>query len=112
MPDIIEKVKQFASDFDLICVLKSAVSIISDGKEVYINTTGNSCLAKAGSGDVLSGIIAGVVARNNTDVLGAVLSSCYIFGKAGEIASKEQNEYSATASDVINAISKAIDSVL
>jgi len=111
MPDIIEKVKQFANDFDLTLVVKSAVSVISDGKEVYINTTGNSCLSKAGSGDVLSGLMAGITARCD-DPLGSALSACYLFGLAGEISAKKQNEYTVTATDVINNLYEAVDTVL
>ena len=108
MSDIINKVKVFSSDFDVVTVLKNAVSIISDGKDVYINTTGTSGLAKAGSGDVLSGLIAGVTARN-TDAFGSAVASCFIFGRAGELATKKQNEYTVTASDVINNLPDAID---
>jgi NAD(P)H-hydrate epimerase len=110
MPDIIANVKEFSKEFGVITLLKNSVSIITDGKEVYINTTGNSALAKAGSGDVLSGIISGVTARN-TDILGAVISSAYIFGKASEIAVNEQNEYTVTAMDVIKCLPKAIDNL-
>lgn len=111
MSDIINKVKDFACKYDLICILKNAVSVISDGNDVFINTTGNSALAKAGSGDVLSGVIAGVTARND-NVLGAAVSSCYIFGLAAEIAVKKQNEYVVTATDVIGSLGDAINSVV
>ena len=111
MSDIIEEVKDFAYKYDLICVMKSAVSIISDGKQVFVNTTGNSALAKAGSGDVLTGIMAGLNARVD-DTLLATLTACYIFGKSAEIATKNSNEYFVTASDVIGSIGKAIDSIM
>ena len=111
MCDIIDKCKGFSKEYDVITVVKNATSIISNGESVFINTTGNSCLAKAGSGDVLSGIISGVTSRNKDDILGAVLSSTYIFGLAGEIASKKLNEYTVTASDVICCLTDAIDAL-
>ena len=67
-------------------------------------------MAKAGSGDVLSGIICGVAARTE-DLMQAVVSSAYIFGRAGEIADKKSNEYSVIATDIISCIPDAINSL-
>jgi len=67
-------------------------------------------MAKAGSGDVLSGLICGILSRSD-DVFMGVSSACYLFGLAGEIAEKEQNSYSVTASDIIYCIPKAINSL-
>lgn len=100
--------KDFASKHGVIVVLKSSASVITDGHDVYINTTGCSGLAKAGSGDVLSGIIAGITARSE-DVFQAVVASCYIFGKAGEKAERNQNAFTITASDVISALPSVIN---
>lgn len=100
----------FAKNYDVTLVLKSASSIITDGNDVYINTTGCSGLAKAGSGDVLSGLIAGLVARND-ELCETVASACYIFGKASELVEKEQNEFTMTATDVISYLPKVINSL-
>ncbi len=102
--------KDFAKEYGLVLVLKSATTIITDGDECYLNTTGASGLAKAGSGDVLSGILSGLVARADS-VLEAVVIGCYLFGRAGELAQKEQNEWSITASDVIKQIPMVINEV-
>ncbi|MBR2870459.1 MAG: NAD(P)H-hydrate dehydratase [Clostridia bacterium] len=106
----IEIAKGFAKQYNVVVVLKSSSSIITDGEKVVLNTTGCSGLAKGGSGDVLSGVICGLLARceNHFD---AACVGPYIFGLAGEFAQKEQNEYSITATDVINNIYKAIDFV-
>ncbi len=106
----VEKVKEFAKKYNVIVALKSNTAIISDGEKVFINTTGSPAMAKAGSGDVLSGLMCGILSRTD-DVLLGVCASCYIFGLAGEIAEKEQNEYSVTASDLIYAIPKALNSL-
>ena len=94
----------------MIVLLKDAVSVITDGEEVYINTTGSPSMAKAGSGDVLSGLTAGLLAQNDESLLTTV-ASAYIFGKAGEVAESEQNEYSVVASDLINAIPTVINNL-
>lgn len=103
----IEVAVNFAKKYSVILLLKNAVSVITDGGEVYINTTGTPALAKGGSGDVLSGIICGITARNE-DIFSSVVASSYLFGKAGEIATKEQNEYTVTATDIISVLHKAI----
>ena len=103
--------QKFAKNYGVTLVLKNAVSVITDGEETYINTTGCSALAKAGSGDVLSGVISGIVARSGYSVKN-VASASYVFGLAGEIACKEQsNEYTVTASDVINCLAKAVKKI-
>lgn len=106
--DPISIAKLFAKEYGVIVVLKNAVSIITDGERLFINSTGCSGMAKAGSGDVLSGFLAGVVA-NSEDLLEATASACYVFGKAGEIAEKNDNPYTMTASDTINCLGQAIE---
>lgn len=106
--DSIKLAKAFAKEYNVTVLLKSACSIITDGETVVLNTTGSSALAKGGSGDVLSGILAGLLARTS-DFFDAVCVAPYIFGLAGEIAQKEQNEWTVTPKDVINCLYKAID---
>ena len=107
----LDKAIKFAREYNVTLVLKSAVSIITNGVETYLNTTGCSGMAKGGSGDVLSGFIAGVLARSNFN-LEAVASACYVFGKAGELAEKENTAYSMTATDIIGKLGSAIKSLL
>lgn len=101
----------FAKEFGVVLVLKNAVTVITDGEETYINTTGNQGMAKGGSGDVLSGVIAGILAGTDEILLGAA-SACYLFGKAGDIAEKKSNVYSLTATDVAEALPEAVSSVI
>ena len=102
------KAKEFAKKYEVNLLLKNAVSVITDGYDVYLNTTGSSGLAKCGSGDVLSGIIAGLCARTS-ETLESLVVSAYIFGKAGEFVESEQNAYTMTASDVINVLPMVIN---
>ncbi len=108
--NFIELAKSFAKEYEITVVLKSAVSVITDGESTFINTTGCSGMAKAGSGDVLSGIISGVLSRCE-DIAEGSAASCYIFGKAGELAESQQNQYTVTASDIIKALPMVINSL-
>ena len=109
--DYIKLAKEFAKEYNVTVLLKSSTSVITDGEQVYLNTTGTPAMAKAGSGDVLSGFAAGLIARADDLVL-ATATAAYMFGKAGEYAVKEEhNEYSVVASDIITAIPKVIHSL-
>ena len=102
--DITCYAKNFAAQYGVVLLLKSATSVITDGNQVFINTTGSSCMAKGGSGDVLSGIVAGLVARSTEPCLETVSVASYLFGKAGELAEKDQNVYTPTATDLVKKI--------
>ncbi len=108
MSGIIEKAKRFANEYKVVLAVKSAITVITDGDRVILNTTGSQGMAKAGSGDALSGFITGIISRRE-DFLDSVAVGCYVYGKAGEIATKSQNEYTVTPSDTIKAISEAIN---
>ena len=110
LDNIISYAVNFAKEYGVILVVKSAVSVITDGNDVYLNTTGCSGMAKAGSGDVLSGFTAGLLARSE-NTLDAVLTSTYVFGLAGEFAQKKYNEFTLTASEIINEIPEVINSL-
>ncbi len=100
---------QFASEkYKAIVVLKGNKTVIADyNKNVFINQTGNSALAKAGTGDVLTGIITGLLAQK-IDLLNAAVLATFIHGLCGELASKEMTEYGVLASDLINYIPKSL----
>ncbi len=100
--------KDFAKEYGVVLVLKSAATVITDGTTVYLNTAGTPAMAKAGSGDVLSGIIAGLLAKSDYP-LDCAAAGCMLFGKAGESAVKKQNEFTVTASDIIRALPEVIN---
>lgn len=99
-------------EFDCIVLLKGSESIISipSGK-IFINHTGNSALAKAGSGDVLTGMIAGFCAQGAT-IENAACLAVFLHGLAGEIASRSMSEYCVLASDLIKYIPYAMKLIL
>jgi NAD(P)H-hydrate epimerase len=108
----IEIAEEFASMNNVVCVLKGAPTVIAspDG-EVYVNTTGNPGMATAGSGDVLSGIIASFVAQGFGMFRSAVCGS-YIHGLAGDLARDEIGEYSLIAGDITEYLPDAFKRIL
>lgn len=104
--------KEAVKKYNCNVVLKGNKTLVAlkDGS-VFENTTGNSSLAKAGSGDVLTGIIAGFMAQG-LDCANAAILGVYLHGLCGEIASKELTEYSVMATDQINYIPSAIKQIL
>lgn len=107
----IKHAREFAKEYGITVLLKSAVSVITDGVKTIINCTGDAGMSKGGSGDCLSGFAAGLLNRNE-EPLFCVAVAAYLFGKAGEIAAKAQNSYTITPSDIIAAIPKAINKIL
>lgn len=99
-------VKEFSKQYGVSVLLKNSVSILFGKGEIAINITGNSGLAKGGSGDVLSGLLAGLCAMGASAFESGLIGS-YLLGKAAEIATERMGEYSLTASDVIDNLGKA-----
>ncbi len=96
--NLIESSLELSEKFNCISVLKSSRIVIADiDGTVFINKTGNSALAKAGTGDVLSGLICGFCAQNRKPCESAIIAS-YVHGRAAEVYSTEHNEYTLLAS--------------
>ena len=108
MEDSEGSAEKLAKFLNAIVLLKGHVTKVSDGETTYSIDKGCAGMATAGSGDVLSGILAAVAANNQDNLLIATAGSAYINGLAGEFASKEVNETSQVASDT----AKALPSVL
>lgn len=103
--------KELSKRYCCTVVLKTHRTIICQGENIFINQHGNSALAKAGTGDVLAGIIAGLVAQKCLPFEAAKLG-VYLHSRAGEIASENLTEYSVLASDVIRYLPNAIKEIL
>lgn len=108
--DRVQYAKFTAQKYSCTVVLKGHRTIIVSGDEVFVNQTGNSALAKAGSGDVLTGMISGFAAQG-CSLFDAALIGVYLHGLTGEIASKNLSEYSVLASDLLNYIPLSINSL-
>lgn len=100
-----------AQKYACIVVLKGMNTIVTDGNNVYINSSGNSALSKAGSGDVLTGIIAGFAAQK-CDLFTAAALGVYIHGLAADIAIEDTTEYGLLASELVSYIPKAIKKII
>ncbi len=111
--DRIGVAREFATTHHVITVLKGSRSLIAapDG-QVYVNPTGNAGMATAGSGDVLTGLLSGLLAQrppqSTEAALGATIAAVYLHGLAGDLAAEKLGQRSLIASDLIAHLSAAI----
>ena len=104
----IDIARQFAREHRLILVLKGWRTLIADPEgQIWVNTTGNPGLAKGGSGDVLTGMIAGMLAQYPQKISEAVRAAVYLHGLAADCALTAQTERTMLATDVIAALPQA-----
>ncbi|OQY00664.1 MAG: bifunctional ADP-dependent NAD(P)H-hydrate dehydratase/NAD(P)H-hydrate epimerase [Desulfobacteraceae bacterium 4572_130] len=107
-----ESAREFAAKFNVIVVLKGAQTIIAlPDNKIFICTWGNSGMASGGMGDVLTGIIASLIAQNFS-CLNAAIAGVYIHGMCGDILAKTIGSFGFLASDMINTIPRAINNIL
>jgi NAD(P)H-hydrate epimerase len=105
--DRINTAMSFSKEYDVITVLKGHETIVSNGKEYYVNTTGNPGMATAGSGDVLTGVIGSFVGQGHDPYYAAKLG-VFIHGLAGDMAKARYGEYGMIASNIIECLPYAI----
>jgi NAD(P)H-hydrate epimerase len=109
--DRISFVKKAAKDWNVVVVLKGAHTIIGNSNgDIKINITGNSGMATAGTGDVLTGLIGGFLAQKLSPFNASILGT-YLHGLAGDIGVEETTEYCLIASDLIKYLPEAIKNV-
>lgn len=104
--------REFALNHKCFLVLKGAPTVITtpDG-QAFVNPTGNSGLASGGTGDVLTGLIAGLLAQGASPINAALLGT-FLHGLAGDIGAEELTEYSLAAGDLLNYLPKALAKIL
>ena len=109
----IESLKDFTKEYSTICVLKDARTLI--GKEqmpFFINTSGNNAMAKGGSGDVLAGVITGLMAHKDSFTpYEAASFGAYLHGLGGDRARDELGNNSVLARDIITGVEKTLNNV-
>lgn len=114
--EIMEDKPRVASDFavknGVVTILKGAPTVVAspDG-HIFINSTGNSGLATAGSGDVLTGMIAGMLSQG-LEPVEAAKTGVYLHGLAGDIMADRYTQYGVMATDLLGAIPEAIKLIL
>lgn len=103
----IKYAKQFAKEYNVIVLLKGHTTIVTNGEDTYLVKKGCPGMATAGSGDVLSGILVGILGYNEPNIL-TISAGAYLAGTAGEIAQEKYTDISMKASDTIECIPEAI----
>ena len=106
--DRINVARTFAREHQLIVVLKGHRTLIAqpDGT-VWVNTTGNPGMATGGTGDILTGMVAGMIAQNPEHIVEAVIAAVHLHGLAGDVARESMGEHSLAATDLIRALPEA-----
>jgi NAD(P)H-hydrate epimerase len=96
-----------ARAFGQVVLLKGSRTVVTDGERVFVNTTGNSALSKAGTGDVLSGVIGSLLGQG-VERFDAACLGAHLHGRAGEIAGERLGLRSVLAREVVEALPQAI----
>lgn len=102
----LEKAKKFSKKYQLILVMKDAHTITVSEDNLYINNTGNPGMATAGAGDVLAGVIAGLISQKYEPLIAAVFGT-YLHGKAGDIAAEKLGYQGTIAGDIADNMGEA-----
>lgn len=100
----------YAGEYGVILLLKGPSTVVTDGKETLITDAGCAGMATAGSGDVLSGILAAVLARAGDPLAGTAAAS-FVNGKAGELAQRRKGSVSMVAGDTVACIPEVVYSL-
>lgn len=104
--DKLKKAEAFSLKYKVVVVIKGANTISVNGEKKYINTTGNPGMATAGSGDVLTGIITGLLCQNYSPIEAALFGN-YLHGRAGDLALEEFGYQSLLAGNIIDYLGEA-----
>ena len=108
----LRKAIEVAQRYHILIVLKGHyTSIIRPDGKIYFNSSGCPAMATPGSGDVLTGMLAGFMAQGYKSEI-ATLLAVFLHGLAGELAAEEHGEYGVTASDIANNIGRAIKAIM
>jgi hydroxyethylthiazole kinase-like uncharacterized protein yjeF len=100
--------RKFAREHELIVVLKGHRTLVvrPDG-EAWVNTTGNPGMATGGTGDILTGMVAGMIAQHPKDTFTAVLAAVHLHGLAGDVMRESVGEHSMVATDLLRGLPEA-----
>ena len=95
---------------NLVVVLKGGGTVVTDGRHLFVNTTGNPGMATGGAGDVLTGVIAALLGQGLSAMDAAVLGS-HAHGLAGDIARSQSGEVGLIAGDIVDALADAFEAL-
>jgi NAD(P)H-hydrate epimerase len=103
--------ERYAAHWKVTLVLKGPVTIVTDGKRTYVHDAPNPTLGVGGSGDVLGGAVAAFAARGLAP-LAAAAAAVWVHGRAGALLASEVGESGALASDIVDALPRALREIL
>jgi len=109
--DPVAHAEAFAKEYGVCLLLKGCCTVVTDGNVTYLCNRGCAGMATAGSGDVLSGILAGLCGYLTPNAL-TVAAGAYLAGRAGELAEQSQNAISMVASDTVRHIAAAVSELI
>ena len=106
--DRLNVARTFAREHGVIVVLKGHRTVIAEPDGVvWVNTTGNPGMATGGTGDILTGMAAGLIAQNRERITEAVIAAVHLHGLAGDVACETMGEQSLVATDLLTALPEA-----
>ena len=97
----------FAADHGCVCVLKGRGTVVTDGSEIFVNTTGNPGMAVGGSGDVLAGMLVSLLGQGLAPV-DAACAAVYLHGAAGDLCAAEIGQYGMLPTDMLRALPRLL----
>lgn len=101
----------FASQWNVVLVLKGQQTIVTNGIRVYVNGTGNPGMATGGTGDVLTGLIAALIGQDIMGVFDAAVLAAWVHGRAGDLAAGAVGQTALCATDVLSHLPAALREV-
>ncbi|HET8887094.1 MAG TPA: NAD(P)H-hydrate dehydratase [Salinimicrobium sp.] len=104
--DKLKKAREFVAEHNIVLIIKGAYTFIVTKERTYINNSGNPGMATAGSGDVLAGMVTGLISQGY-EPLNAAVFGVYLHGKAGDIAARNKGQQALIARDIIENIGLA-----
>ena len=99
--------QQFSQKYGCILVLKGHHSVITNGEECYVNQTGNPGMAVGGSGDVLAGMITGLIGQG-VPPLTAAACGAWLHGAAGDLCAEEMGQYAMLPTDMLEVLGRLL----
>ncbi|MGB0009966.1 MAG: NAD(P)H-hydrate dehydratase [Candidatus Sulfotelmatobacter sp.] len=100
--------RKFAREHELIVVLKGhRTLVVRPGGEAWVNTTGNPGMSTGGTGDILTGMVAGMIAQNPKDAFAAAMAAVHLHGLAGDVMRESVGEHSLVATDLLRGLPEA-----
>lgn len=102
--------RQFAREHEVIVVLKgNRTLVVQPSGEVWVNTTGNPGMSTGGTGDILTGMVAAMIAQNPKDAMSAVCAAVHLHGLAGDVMRERVGEHSLVATDLLIGLPEAFE---